>query len=248
MRREGRSGTDEGDISDRFDVELPQPGAGGSKWAPRTPARPSPPEPGGLDAAYPLFVVDGDQRIVSWNRRAAEDLGLRPTAAGRLCYEVMSALDPRNAAVCRPGCSVITESRCGQIAIDFEIGAGGTDGSPGRAQVSILLQQGARGPDARVVHLVRPIRQSAGGASAPRRSAAVRAPGQGGSLLTPRQLATLRLLAQGCSVHEIAQTLGVRVVTARNHVQAAMDRLGARNRLEAVLIASRIGVLSEFGS
>ena len=61
--------------------------------------------------------------------------------------------------------------------------------------------------------------------------------------ITPRQVAALRLLTEGCSLEEIASVMEVRPITVRNHIQAAMDRLGARTRLEAVLAAINRGLL-----
>lgn len=53
----------------------------------------------------------------------------------------------------------------------------------------------------------------------------------------------LRLLARGTAPRAVALSLGVSPVTVRNHIQTAMERLGAHSRLEAVMLASRIGVI-----
>ena len=45
------------------------------------------------------------------------------------------------------------------------------------------------------------------------------------------------------SPRDIARTLDVSPVTVRNHIQTAMERLGAHTRLEAVMLASRAGLL-----
>jgi DNA-binding CsgD family transcriptional regulator len=57
--------------------------------------------------------------------------------------------------------------------------------------------------------------------------------------LTPRQREVLRLLGDGASTEQIASRLHVSRDTARNHVRAILQRLGARSRLEAVAIAHR---------
>lgn len=63
--------------------------------------------------------------------------------------------------------------------------------------------------------------------------------------LTPRDEELLRLLVQGYNNREIAETLFLGPQTVRNYVSSLYDKLGVRNRAEAMrfgrrLIASRI--------
>ncbi|CUU54956.1 DNA-binding response regulator, NarL/FixJ family, contains REC and HTH domains [Parafrankia irregularis] len=55
------------------------------------------------------------------------------------------------------------------------------------------------------------------------------------SALTERELEVLSLLAQGMSTTETASVLQVSPATVKSHVSHALPKLGARNRLEAVL-------------
>ncbi len=64
-----------------------------------------------------------------------------------------------------------------------------------------------------------------------------------GSDLTPREAEVLRLLAQGLSNPAIATTLGIRIATARNHVQSVIEKLNAHSKLEAVAAGIRAGVI-----
>ena len=59
--------------------------------------------------------------------------------------------------------------------------------------------------------------------------------------LRPREVQILTLLSQGSSTDEIAEALTISPVTVRNHIQRALLTLGARNRLEAVAEAHRLG-------
>lgn len=60
-------------------------------------------------------------------------------------------------------------------------------------------------------------------------------------ILTPRELATVRLLAHGLSNKEIAWHLGVSVATVRTHLNKAYDKLGSASRVELALLASQPG-------
>jgi DNA-binding CsgD family transcriptional regulator len=61
--------------------------------------------------------------------------------------------------------------------------------------------------------------------------------------LTPRQLETLSLLADGRSTKEIAKTLCISLETARNHIRRLLRALGAHSRLEAVARGRELGIL-----
>ena len=55
--------------------------------------------------------------------------------------------------------------------------------------------------------------------------------------LTPRQLDILDSLVQGLSNPDIAQKLGIRRDSVKEHVNNILDKIGAANRTEAVAIA-----------
>lgn len=60
--------------------------------------------------------------------------------------------------------------------------------------------------------------------------------------LTEREREVLRLLAQGYSNKEIAETLYITEGTAKNHVSSIIDKLGLRDRTQAALWAVRRGL------
>jgi two-component system response regulator DevR len=66
-----------------------------------------------------------------------------------------------------------------------------------------------------------------------------------GADLTVREREVLRLLVAGKSTSALAAELFVAPATARNHIQAVMNKLKAHSRLEAVAIALRENVLSK---
>jgi DNA-binding CsgD family transcriptional regulator len=61
--------------------------------------------------------------------------------------------------------------------------------------------------------------------------------------MTGRQLEVLRLLGEGLTTAQIAVSLGVTAATVRNHIRAVLRELGAHSRLEAVVVAYRVGLL-----
>lgn len=61
--------------------------------------------------------------------------------------------------------------------------------------------------------------------------------------LTSRELQVLHLLAEGLSNKQIAQRLGVSEHTVKFHINALMGKLGAGSRTEAVVRATRSGLI-----
>jgi DNA-binding NarL/FixJ family response regulator len=61
--------------------------------------------------------------------------------------------------------------------------------------------------------------------------------------LTLREREVLAALSRCGTYEEVGAELGVSINTVRAHVRAVYDKLGARSRTEAVLLALRDGVL-----
>jgi DNA-binding NarL/FixJ family response regulator len=61
--------------------------------------------------------------------------------------------------------------------------------------------------------------------------------------LTPLERAVLAAAATGLSVHEVAEHLGESPETVRHALSSVMTKLGARSKLEAVVIAFRHGLI-----
>jgi len=64
------------------------------------------------------------------------------------------------------------------------------------------------------------------------------------SVLSPREIEVLRLVAAGETGRRIAELLGIGAQTVRTHVDRARKKLGARTRPEVVAIAVRMGLSS----
>jgi len=61
--------------------------------------------------------------------------------------------------------------------------------------------------------------------------------------VTPREHEVLRALAEGLSDKEMAARLGVSQRTAQSHVANLLGKLGVDSRMQALLLAARLGVV-----
>jgi two-component system, NarL family, response regulator len=61
--------------------------------------------------------------------------------------------------------------------------------------------------------------------------------------LTPRELSTLRLMADGKANKEIANDLGISERTVKTHLGHLFEKLGVTSRTEAVKVATRRGLV-----
>jgi len=68
-------------------------------------------------------------------------------------------------------------------------------------------------------------------------------PAQPIEALTPRELQVLRLMAEGQSNKVIARELGISEHTVKFHVNAIFGKLNAQSRTQAVVIATRLGLI-----
>lgn len=73
---------------------------------------------------------------------------------------------------------------------------------------------------------------------------ALRAEGEAADRLSQRERQVAALLVEGASNKVIARALGISVHTAKFHVAAVLEKLGARNRADAVAIALREGLVA----
>ncbi len=97
--------------------------------------------------------------------------------------------------------------------------------------------------DAPPDELATAIRRTAQGEKVIDSKLAVAALSEGSSPLTPRERDVLSMSTRGASVEEIARSLHLTNGTVRNHLSIAIQKLNARNRVEAAKIAEEKGWL-----
>jgi two-component system response regulator DesR len=95
--------------------------------------------------------------------------------------------------------------------------------------------------DTRPAELVQAIRTVAGGGRVLDPQLAFAALDVQGSPLTDREAEVLRLTASGAKPPEIAARIGLSYGTVRNYLASAVTKLNARNRVDAIRIATEAG-------
>ncbi len=212
----------------------------------------------GLHSADGVFCVDRSQRIIHWSPSAEQILGhTAQEVLGQPCYEVLGGRDSQNYRFCRRNCPIVANARRGRLTTDYDVLTRSKDGADAWINVSILLLKTKRSRSPVLIHLMRDVTERRRVEGLARRAVETlrelsAGPGEAAAqaphpdprptplpALSKRELQVLQLLASGLGTRQIADNLGVSPITARNHITHVVSKLGARNRLEAVLYASR---------
>ncbi len=206
-----------------------------------TKPQPSPPKPSSRPTAEPpareeraAIGVDGDHRIVLWNRAAERILGRSAAdTLGRRCHEVLDGHDAFGNRFCHAACVPLVMLQRGEAVCGFELRVAAFRGGVQHLRVStlrMLEHRHAADPAGRpgILHVIEPAEECAAIASTPHS-------------LTPREREILALVAFGLQNKEIAERLGLSIATVRNHVHNILERLAVHSKLEAVALAYRNG-------
>ena len=115
---------------------------------------------------------------------------------------------------------------------------------PGNLRRALTAQVAGFLPkDAPASELVDAIRRVAAGERVIDQGLAINALEVPNNPLSPREVEVLRAFATGAEPSEIAAQLFLSYGTTRNYLASAVSKLGARNRVDAVRIASEAGWL-----
>lgn len=207
--------------------------------------------------ADPAFAVDGSGVVIAWNAACVALLGRSAgDAVGHRCASILDGIDA-SGPVCNAACCVLAAVQRKHSMQNFDLSVGTVTGRRW-CNVSVMraMRRGQVEPVS--IHILRdvdtrkqldllmrqfvadggagPMAQPVPHANVERNAARVVA-------LTPQQVTVLRLLATGTASADIAACLNISPATVNNHVQHAMEKLGAHTRLEAVRRADRAGLL-----
>jgi PAS domain S-box-containing protein len=188
------------------------------------------------------FVVGPDGRITHWNSSAQRILGYTAhEAIGRTCCEIFVGGDG-DGPLCYQGCHEETLVQPGELLQAFDMRTRTKIGRAVWINISILVVP-ANGKSGQLgIHIFRDVTATKALLGLAKAQLASHDPEAGApapSVLTPRQLELLRLVAIGLNTAATAQRLGVSPATIRNHVQNIFGKLGVHSRLEAVAYARR---------
>ena len=186
-------------------------------------------------ALVALLALEDDIDLVAELGRGDEvvprALEVRPDVA--LLDIEMPGLDGIGAAAqlrqALPGCAVLiltTFGRPGYLRRAMDAGAG----------------QGFLLKDAPATELASAIRRAAAGGRVVDPQLAIAALSEGSNPLSDREREVLAASVEAATIADIAQVLSLSEGTVRNHLQAAIQKLGARNRGEAARDCARQGL------
>lgn len=207
-----------------------------------------------------VYAVDAKQRIVYWSRSAEQLMGFRASEVlGRFCYEFMLGGDYEGHPFCRRDCPTILAARRGRGVPAYDIHSKTKQGQEVWLNMTIIPVPRRLGGEPVAIHIFRDVTERRRSELLARATiTAVRSyldekrenvPVEVQSFpapapkLTSRELEVLRCLARGDGTAKLAEALGISIATARNHLDRLMRKLGVHSRLEAVVRASRMGLL-----
>lgn len=182
-----------------------------------------------------VFEVDAADRITSWPEDAADETGWpAKVALGRRWIELFGARSADGNRVCPTSCGFHEMASRGETIEVFEVLATLVGGEEERFFGRAEALRAGSGSGLRLSLWSDRRHGSADREHLPA------APGDGqGRPLSERETEVLRLLSRGHRAEAIAKRMGIAVATVRNHVQHAVERLGASSRTEAVALAIR---------
>jgi PAS domain S-box-containing protein len=205
------------------------------------------------NTADAAFVVDEQGITRSWNRAAEKLFGLRASeVVNQPCAGLLQGKSPLGTPVCMEHCSIIECAVKHREISNYDLEVNGQRAESLWVNISILVFREDRSGRTLVVHLARDISErkkkevlTEKFVQLAREIAAQSddinlAPA---SPLTEQERRILRALAQGQDPAHLAKELGISPRTLRNHLHHVNQKLRTKNRLEAVMQATRRGLI-----
>lgn len=197
--------------------------------------------------AEPAFATDAKGTIVAWNRAAEQLLGYEASKViGKRCHQVLCGTDVFGNRFCDANCPLSNMARRREPVRHFQLDVRNAKSEVFRAGVSVIVLPEQSRSKFSIIHILKPLEKET--ESLPERPTAVQQSGLPSresrlARLSRREVDVLRLMADGMSTRKIANELAITVPTVRNHIQNALRRLKVHNRLEAITLAQRMGLI-----
>jgi len=215
-----------------------------------------------------VFIVDGEKRILRWNKGAEKIMGLAEAdVLNRECHRVVGGRSQADEVLCSQNCKIHTNVLSGTPQENFNMQVQGKHNKPMWLNISILSPADAEEPF--LAHIVRDVtlektkelavekflaymathdlltRETPGGKPALKNAAAAKlgSMDKAAASLSNRETEVLTLLAEGLSAKIIAQKLNISHFTARNHIQNILVKLDLHSKAQAVSYAFKRGLL-----
>ncbi len=180
----------------------------------------------------PAFSVDVKATILDWNGGAERLFGYtRSDVMGKQCFDLLKGCDVFGNRYCVEACALIQMAQRHDAINRCEVCFRAASGQPICVGVSTMVFPGEGDSELTIVHLCCPLESKQYPMEIPTEA------------LTPRELEVLQLLADGKRTTQITKHLKLSESTVRNHIQQILDKLKVHNRLEAVCVAWRTGLI-----
>jgi PAS domain S-box-containing protein len=207
-----------------------------------------------------VYAVNARQVITYWSPSAEKILGYKASEAlGKHCYEFVLGEDYDRQPFCRRDCPTIVAARRGRGVPAYDICSKTRSGRDVWLSMSIIPAGNKNDGGPVAIHLFRDVTDRRlseslandtvaavqgflAGSNGARGDVSKPAPAPNPGL-SAREIEVLRRLSQGDGTAELAENLGISVATARNHMDRAMRKLGVHSRLQAVVRASKLGLI-----
>ena len=211
-----------------------------------------------------LFVADDKGRIKYWSEGAERLVGYsEDEVLGKRCYSVLCGRRGGK-AWCQPDCAVRRTVRRGSLPAHIVVDVRARNGSRVPVEAAFLVRKERKkyvvahllldaSREHRLRRALEDVRRLLEGleTDGPADSASDETPtlcfgsclaAADLSVLSRRETEALRCLTGGMTNEEIARQLGVSPLTARNHVQHTLKKLGLHRRTQAVAAAIEQGL------
>ncbi|MFQ5875530.1 MAG: helix-turn-helix transcriptional regulator, partial [Dehalococcoidia bacterium] len=207
-----------------------------------------------------VYAVNSEQKIILWNKRAQEILGYSPEEViNRECYELMVGRDAHGNVTCAQDCPFMKAAISTGRAPSHYCAVRDKEGKSIWLHITHVVIPSQNGELDALVHIFRDVTEymearelverllsylavNPAGAADTRRALEGTSKKRPVSL-TNRERQVLALLARGATASVVARELVISPATARNHIQNILSKLSVHSALEAVVYASKNGLL-----